>query len=80
MGLELSQDKSKLLMDHKIGIKQLDYCYYQKSFCFIDMNFDFTVVEMASLSQVPKKVFKGKIKIYLFIIYNLKNQMLNLFY
>ena len=59
ISLELCKDKAKLLMDHKIGIQKIIYCFIQKSFSFIDLNLDYIVMEMNSLSDPPKMILKG---------------------
>jgi hypothetical protein len=57
--LDVQSDSYKVLMDHKIGIKKIQYCFIQHCFLFIDMNLDFYVMEFAIHSNTPKFVLKG---------------------
>lgn len=56
--LDVQQDEFAVLMDHKIGIKKINYCFLQKCFMFIDFNLDFVIMEFPIHSQTPKFVLK----------------------
>jgi hypothetical protein len=57
--LNVNLEKAKAIMDHKIGIRQIDYCHWQKSFSFIDFNFEYVVMSLPVASTSPKLIMKG---------------------
>lgn len=57
--LDTLRDKCVLLMDHKVGIRTIDYCSRQACFSFVDDNRELVVMRMAVASDTPKFVLKG---------------------
>ena len=60
--LSLAREKSSLIMDHKVGIRKIDYCHRTQAFSFVDSNFEFVVMGMGVSSKTPRLLRKGTVR------------------